>query len=556
MNFGSTIYGLGSHGWTSIPWQVCESYLHPLGNGQTYCYRFTKNDRDRTIEAVKFSQNTNNWLTALKIASYILTVFTLPLAALMIKGLYRLTHKIEIYSGGGKPNSLNSNNAYLENNPGLRHVKINDKDAYIVSGSSNKLSNIKPNNNLKPNHNSGFNNPGSNNYFEFNNDPNGKPNVNRVTIDNKDAYIVNGPSNKPNNFNPNNNLNPNHNSGFNNPGSNNKPVFNNSGFNNNSNNNSTFSNNFSFSNNAVNYSNNSGINNKPGFNNNSSVHAFSNLYNPSPQIKPIGNPVSKPEPKPEPSDLQPLVSDLQLLASEPTLINSIENSIEYNSQSFMDIRKLIDTGKVKLNSLQEEILTCPSSYEPYLDNGGEAKTPVFLIQEGLSASFESAQDWNKQLNARPTKSGLLTNATFETWSFEKNIGLIKQARVIDEELCWIEPISGAKLGGDGFKNPYFCPKDGYTYDLETFIDYIKTQYEKGNNTVASPGNPEITFDVAEIVLNDDDSIKINFKGILLYPNKDFFKLVNSKDSKVTQPSYEAKIIKVDDKEIKINSIIG
>lgn len=335
MNFNSTIYGLGSHGWTSLPWQASESYLSPLNNGKSYFYRST--GKNRVIEVNHTAQHTKSSLTALKITSYLLTLFILPMIAYTVKALYRLTHKIEIYKGTG-----------------------------------------------------------------------------------------------------------------------------------------------------------------------SSTRIFNSIQ------------------------------------KKPTEIETVLK----NTASFSEIQK--HSAKLNLNDVQTELLSSPISYQPYTENGDNQ--PVFLIQEGVSANLSEAKEWHKamekrmsdhielvnkrkkdgqELPAPVSKTALTTNESIPTFSYAPNVGLIKQARLIEGELCWVEPLSGKKLGEEGFQNPYFFPLDGYTYELDEFIKYVNEQHAKGVEDIPSPVNSKITFSVV----------------VELYPNKDFFKVVNSISS-VPQPHYAEKILQI------------
>lgn len=341
MNFGSTIYGLGQHGWTSLPWQACESYLHPWGEGQNYRYSHLNSS---TIMVETTSEPTNGWLTALKITTYLLSFGIFPLIASIVKGCYRWAYKIEISRPGNNPQRL--------------------------------------------------------------------------------------------------------------------------------------------------------------------------FY---------------PKPIPKPQSAVP----------PPPVV------------SFAEIIDLVERGVLSLPLELDELIQCPILYE-YYTNNKPGKTPVFLLQEGVSASSQLAVDWKNQHktnlenyeletlkpDGKISKTivhyrTLISRRPIKEFSYAPNVGLIKQVRLINNELCWVEPISGALLGEEGFKNPYFCEEDGYTYDLESFNNYIQQQInqqleDSSLGPIKSPANPDVKF-----------------KGtIVLYPNKDFFKVVTHKNQEINQPTYTATTIEL------------
>lgn len=84
---------------------------------------------------------------------------------------------------------------------------------------------------------------------------------------------------------------------------------------------------------------------------------------------------------------------------------------------------------------------------------------------------------------------------------------LNQMAVIDGQLHWMEPVRKVPLGDPGFKKPYFCPLDGFTYDLDAFTEYVNSEIDEQiavNGSVTAipcPGKPTNTFVLVELTPN-------------------------------------------------------
>lgn len=195
----------------------------------------------------------------------------------------------------------------------------------------------------------------------------------------------------------------------------------------------------------------------------------------------------------------------------------------------------------------EELLQCSSSYERF---NTTHNSPYFVLEDGKDYSKKTVRDWserqkaaieqNKLARARQSKDGQpltpeikrrsIYNVDCDSFTHYPNVGLIKQIMYEEGQIYWVDPINRIRLGKEGFQKPYFCPLDGYIYDLDSFEENINAQMNqqltnKGKiSFLRSPANPAITFELVE-----------------LYPHKGFFAFVNKLAASVTQPLYEKKV---------------
>ncbi len=169
-----------------------------------------------------------------------------------------------------------------------------------------------------------------------------------------------------------------------------------------------------------------------------------------------------------------------------------------------NVRERIENGEEKL----EEALTCRSNFEIY--SASEDNSPVFLIDDGgISMSLNQAGEW--QIRNLDKPKSIISNETLDQFTYSANTGHITQLRYNEQnkEVYWEEPITKARLGKEGFTQPYFCPLDGLTYDLNALRKNIDNQVKQNSSNrrrvrdqivITSPGNPNIKFKLGDLVL--------------------------------------------------------
>lgn len=221
-------------------------------------------------------------------------------------------------------------------------------------------------------------------------------------------------------------------------------------------------------------------------------------------------------------------------SSSPMTFDAIMSRIDWGPKGAEKNPDLID-----LSDALEAVLGCPFSFEHFDERDNP---PYFVFEDGIDYAKTFAIEWDEQnrkkieLNRKlrdekardgqplppqltPSSPGVPRSSSvpIKSYTYGHNIGLIKQIRydVENKEIYWVDPIHGKRLGEEGFLKPYFCPLDGYIYDLDSLLEHVQITViqqlsDKGNfnGIIRSPAND-----------------KIIFGPTTLYPHRNLFKLI-------------------------------